>query len=159
MNTIIEAATWSFSAMNEQPWRYVVAHKGTPLFDAFFKLLAGGNQPWNTTAAALVLCVMQTTYSKTGSINVNALHDTGAANMLLTLQANSLGIYTHLMEGFSKPGAHELLKLGNNMEPVVMIALGYPDVADKLPEPFKSRELAPRTRKPLDEVLVVVPEN
>lgn len=159
MNTIIEAATWSFSAMNEQPWRYVVAHRGTPLFEAFFNLLAGGNQPWNTTAAALVLSVMQTTYSKTGSTNINALHDTGAANMLLTLQANSLGIYTHLMEGFSKPGAQQLLQLGSDIEPVVMIALGYPDVADKLPEPFKSRELAPRTRKSLDEILLVVPEN
>lgn len=159
MNTIIEAATWSFSAMNEQPWRYVVAHKGTALFNAFLDLLNGGNRPWNENAAALVLSVQTTTYANNGSKNINALHDTGAANILLTLQANSMGIYTHLMEGFSKPHAKELLHLSEGMEPVVMIALGYPDAAEKLAEPFKARELSPRSRKGLSEILLNPPIN
>ena len=154
MNTIIEAATWSFSAMNEQPWRYVVAHKGTPLFNAFLDLLNGGNKPWNQNAAALVLSVQTTTYTNNGNQNINALHDIGAANILLTLQANSMGIYTHLMEGFAKPLAKELLQLGEGVEPVVMIALGYPDVAEKLAEPFKARELSSRSRKGLNEILL-----
>ena len=154
MNTIIEAATWSFSAMNEQPWRYVVAHKGTALFNAFLHLLNGGNKPWNENAAALVLSVQTTTYANNGNKNINALHDIGAANILLTLQANSMGIYTHLMEGFSKPHAKELLQLSEGMEPVVMIALGYPDGAEKLAEPFKARELSPRSRKGLSEILL-----
>lgn len=154
MNTIIEAASWSFSAMNEQPWRYVVAHKGTDLFNSFIELLNGGNKPWNKNAAALVLSIQTTTYTNNGNRNINALHDIGAANILLTLQANSMGIYTHLMEGFSKPHAKELLQLAEGMEPVVMIALGYPDAADKLEEPFKSRELSARSRKGLDEILL-----
>lgn len=159
MNTIIEAATWSFSAMNEQPWRYVVAHKGTALFNSFIELLNGGNKPWNKNAAALVLSIQTTTYANNGNKNINALHDTGAANILLTLQANSMGIYTHLMEGFSKTHAKELLHLGEGIEPVVMIALGYPDAAEKLEEPFKTRELSPRTRKGLDEILLLPPLN
>jgi hypothetical protein len=35
-----------------------------------------------------------------------------------------------------------------------MIALGYPDAAEKLEEPFKTRELSPRLRKGLSEILL-----
>lgn len=154
LNTILEAATWAFSAMNEQPWRYLVAQRGTPLFDKFIDALYPGNQPWNKQAAALVLSVQKTTYSANGTINGSALHDVGAANILLTLQANSMGIYTHVMGGFDKEKVSSLLQLNDENEPVVLIALGYPDIAEKLEEPFKSREKSPRTRKAVDEILL-----
>jgi nitroreductase len=153
INTILEAGSWAFSAINEQPWRYVVARRGTHLFNSFFNLLLAGNQPWNKNAAALVISISKKTFAN-ATINSSALHDVGAANMLLTLQANSMGIYTHVMGGFDKQKAIELLHLSDEMEPVVMIALGYPDHADKLEEPFKSREILPRTRKPLDEIIL-----
>ena len=66
-----------------------------------------------------------------------------------------MGVYTHLMEGFSKPQAKELLQFGEGMEPVVMIALGYPDTAEKLEEPYKAKELSTRSRKGLNEILLV----
>jgi nitroreductase len=153
LNSIMEAGTWAFSAINEQPWRYIIAHHGTALFNSFFDLLFAGNQPWNKNAAALVISISKKTFAN-DKINVSALHDVGAANMLLTLQANSMGIYTHVMGGFDKEKATALLNLSNDLEPVVMIALGYPDKADNLDEPFRTRETAPRTRKPLDEIIL-----
>ena len=33
MNRLLEAASWSFSANNMQPWRYVYAHRHSPCFD------------------------------------------------------------------------------------------------------------------------------
>ncbi len=154
LNTIVEAATWSFSAMNEQPWRYVVAQKGTPLFNSFLDILYPGNKPWNMKAGAFILSIKKAKYTANDKPNINALHDIGAANILLTLQANSMGIYTHVMEGFSKEDAKTLLGLDDDLEPVVMIALGYPDNAEKLEEPFKTRELTPRSRKGLNEILL-----
>jgi nitroreductase len=154
MNTILEAATWAFSSMNEQPWRYIVAHRGTPLFDIFLNSLYAGNQPWNKQAAALVLSVQKTKYSENGKINRVALHDIGAANILLTLQANSLGIYSHVMGGFDKEKLSSLLENEQDTEPVVLIALGYPDDAEKLDEPFRSREIMARSRKNLDEIIL-----
>lgn len=154
MNVILEAASWAFSAMNEQPWRYMVAHRDTPLFNTFFDSLYTGNQPWNIQAAALVLSIQKTTYSSNGYLNSSALHDIGAANILLTLQANSMGIYTHLMGGFDKGKLNGLLALQKDALPVVMIALGYPDEAEKLEEPFKGRETAPRVRKGLSEIIL-----
>ena len=159
INTIMEAATWSFSAMNEQPWRYIVAKRGTGLFQSFIELLYPGNKPWNINAAALVLSLRKTTYSGTGKANNIALHDIGSANILLTLQANSMGIYTHVIEGYSKEAAKELLALEEGLEPVVMIAIGYPDAAEKLEEPFKAREISPRSRKDLAEILLTPPLN
>jgi nitroreductase len=127
---------------------------GTDLFNSFLELLYPGNKPWNTKAAALVLSLKKTTYTGSDKININALHDIGAANILLTLQANSMGIYTHVIEGYSKDAAKELLALDQRLEPIVMIALGYPDAAEKLEEPFKARELSSRSRKGLTEILL-----
>lgn len=154
MHTILEAASWSFSSMNEQPWRYVMAFKGTPLFDKFFDALAPGNQPWNIKASVLVVSLAKTMLADGITQNGSALHDAGSANMLLTLQANSMGIYTHLLGGFDRQKITTLLQLEKDIVPVVMIALGYPDEAEKLDEPFRSRELAPRTRKPLSEIIL-----
>lgn len=154
MHTILEAGSWAFSAINEQPWRYVVAYRGTDLFNSLFEQLLTGNQPWNKNAAALVVSISKKNFAANAKENVSAQHDVGAANMLLTLQANSMGIYTHVMGGFKKEQTAALLELPADMEPVVVIALGYPDHADKLEEPFKTREVSPRTRKPLSEIIL-----
>jgi nitroreductase len=154
LHTIVEAATWAFSAMNEQTWRYMIAQKGTPLFDQFFDTLFPGNQPWNKQASALILSVAKTNMADGITPNVSAMHDVGAANMLLTLQANSMGIYTHLVGGFDRNKITALLQLEGDVVPVVMIALGSPADAEKLDEPFKTREKAPRSRKPINEIIM-----
>ena len=154
LHTILEAGSWAFSAINEQPWRYIVAYRGTDLFNSLFALLFPGNQPWNKNAAALVVSIRKNTFAGNDKLNGSALHDVGAANMLLTLQANSMGIYTHVMGGFDDEKTASLLQLAEDLEPVVMIALGYPDHADKLEEPFKTREISARTRKPLSEIIL-----
>jgi len=154
MNTIIEGASWAFSANNEQPWRYAVAYKGSPLFEKFFSLLSTGNQLWCNNAAALVLSLGKKTYTANGSLNTAMMHDVGAANMLLTLQANSHGIYTHVLGGYDAAKAVELFDLGDDLVPVYMIALGYLTDAEKLAEPFRTRELTPRARKTVNEIRV-----
>jgi hypothetical protein len=37
---------------------------------------------------------------------------------------------------------------------MAVIALGYLDSAEKLPEPYKTRELSPRVRKPINEIIL-----
>jgi nitroreductase len=154
MDTLIEAATWAFSASNEQPWRYVIGHKGTALFDQLWGFLDPGNQIWCKNAAVLMVTAIETTLAKNGTLNTWAMHDLGAANFALTLQANSMGIFTHPMAGFDRKRAKEELALPTTVEPVAMMALGYRDAPEKLPEPFLTRELAPRKRKPIEEVII-----
>ncbi|MBK9452857.1 MAG: nitroreductase family protein [Bacteroidetes bacterium] len=153
VETILEAATWAFSAANEQPWRYIYAHHGTPLFDTLTGLLMPGNQIWAKNAAVLMVSMIQT-HNAAGKPNTWAMHDLGAANFALMLQANALGIYGHVMGGFDQLRTVTELELPEGIAPVAMIALGYLDAAEKLPEPFLTRELAPRTRKPVSEIVL-----
>jgi nitroreductase len=71
----------------------------------------------------------------------------------MVLQALSMGIYAHLMAGFSKQAALEVTGIDADVwEPVAAIALGYPGQADALDEPYLSWEKAPRTRKSIEEI-------
>lgn len=153
IDTILEAGTWAFSAFNEQPWRYIVAHRGSDLFQQLWGLLAPGNQLWCDKAAVLLLSLVET-HTATGKPNPWGMHDLGAANFALTLQANAMGIYTHVMAGYDKARAVTELELPETVDSVAMIALGYLDDPEKLAEPFKTREVTPRTRKSVGEVVL-----
>jgi len=155
LETIFEAAGWAFSAMNYQPWRYIYAHrKDETNFKRMTDCLAGGNKPWAKDASVMIMALAKKNYDN-GTPNASALHDIGAANATLILQALSMDIYGHLMGGYDKEKAIELFKIDTNeYEPVVFIALGYLDSPEKLIEPFKTREVTPRTRKPLADYIV-----
>ena len=51
--TALEAARWSPSANNSQPWRFIVARRGTALHAQVVNALMGFNQTWAGNAAAL----------------------------------------------------------------------------------------------------------
>ena len=151
VETILEAASWAPSANNSQPWRYIYGIKGTPGFETLAATLMPGNQPWAKHAAALIAVVGIKELPDLEQKNHYYAHDTGMANSFLLLQATSMGISGHVMAGIHKAQLAAALALPTNEEPLVMIALGYTDDAEKLEEPYKTRELTPRTRKPLSE--------
>lgn len=153
--TIIEAGTWAFSAMNEQPWQVIAAHKGTETYDKILSTLMPGNTPWAQHAAAFILSITRTTLSKDDTtLNGTAEHDLGAFNATMAIQATSMGILTHPMGGFDRAKAKEIFNLTDTQKPMAVIALGYIDSAEKLPEPYKTRELSPRVRKPINEIIL-----
>ncbi|MBP7514644.1 MAG: nitroreductase family protein [Flavobacteriales bacterium] len=148
--TLFEAAAWAPSAMNEQPWRYRYALRGTEAFDRFCNLLNTGNQPWAKNAAALVVCSVKTTLERNGQPNHSRLHDLGLANAQLLMQATSMGIFGHLMGGFDHGGAQQELGLDPAKEDLFCIlALGRLTSPETLEEPFRTRELTERSRRPL----------
>ncbi len=154
LETIFEAASWSFSAMNYQPWRYIYAHKKDETnFQKMVECLNGGNKPWAKDASVMIMALAKKYYDN-GTPNSAALHDLGAANTTLILQATSMDIYGHLMGGFDKEKAVKIFNIDTKeYEPVVFISLGYLDTPEKLEEPFRTRELTPRTRKSISEFI------
>ncbi len=152
LHAILEAASWAFSANNAQPWEYIYAHReDAEAFNKLHSCLMGGNQPW-TKNAAVLMAVFSHKKLENGHENKAAKHDVGSANATLMLQATSMNIYGHVMGGYDAAKAIEVLNIDTEkLEPVVFIALGYLDAAEKLEEPFLSRELTPRTRKPLSD--------
>ncbi len=154
LEAILEAASWAPSAMNEQPWRFVVAKRSDKTsFDSLFSFLLPGNAAWAHAAGALILVLGQARYVYKDRPNVNVLHDCGMATMNLLLQATSMDIYGHVMEGFDKERVKETFGLGDGLVPVTMIALGFLDAPEKLEEPYRTRELTGRIRKPLNEIV------
>jgi nitroreductase len=151
VKNLLEAARWAASANNEQPWRYTFAIKGTPGFEQLWNCLAPGNQPWTKDAAVLLVAMKRNTFQKNGKPNPWAEHDLGLANAQLLLQAAHRDIYGHMMAGFDKDKVNDLLSLDETVEPVCMMALGYLGEAEALEEPYKTRELTPRTRLPIEE--------
>lgn len=150
--TLLEAASWASSSVNEQPWNYVYSFKNTVGFEKMWDLLSTGNKPWVKNASVLVMCIANKTFSRNGEFNRHYMHDVGMANANLLTQATSMGIYCHILGGFDKVTADHAFSIPEDKELVCFIALGYLGDGEKLEEPFKTREITPRNRKPLNEI-------
>ena len=150
LHTLFAAASWASSSMNEQPWRFVYAIKGTELFDDMVSTLMPGNALWASNAPILIAVFAKNTFDD-GNVNIHAWHDVGAACTTLLLQGAELGIYGHQMGGFDRAKAKHVFQYPESLDIVSIVALGYLGEPDQLEEPFKSRELTPRTRKTVRE--------
>ncbi len=154
LNTILEATSWSFSANNEQPWRYIVAKRGTETFQNISELFTPGNKTWAPNAAALMISIIKTTFERDNSVNKAAMHDVGAANAHLALEARAHNVFTHFIGGFDKNKTKEVFNLPEGFEPIACIALGYLGSPEQLNEILKTREEQPRERRPLSEFVL-----
>lgn len=149
LETLSEAASWAASSMNEQPWKYIIAKRGSEAFNKMVTALMQGNQSWAKNASHLVISLAKKHFDRNGKVNRHAMHDVGAANTTMLLQAKELDIYGHMMGGFVSSKAEELFDVdADKWEIACFIALGYKGEATQLDEPLRARELAERTRKP-----------
>jgi nitroreductase len=110
------------------------------------------NQSWAAKAPVLMLALAELNFVHNGKPNRHAAHDVGLALGNLLNQATILGLQAHLMAGFSGNTARELFAVPDTHDPVTMLALGYPGDPESLPDTLREKELAPRTRKSLDEI-------
>ena len=154
--TVLEAARWSPSSYNSQPWRFVFARRDTPEFETFLNLLVPGNRAWCKDASALVFIASSTTMRIPGKDEPvpSRTHsfDTGASWMALSLQANRMGLHTHGMIGLDYEGAARTLKLPEGFHLEIAFAIGKRAEAGKLSESLRKRE-TPSDRRPLGEVV------
>jgi nitroreductase len=152
---LLEAARWAPSASNTQPWRFAVALRGSAEHAAVLDALAPGNRIWAHAASALVVAAAETV-APDGSARPWALYDTGQAVAHLSVQAEHEGLAVHQMGGFDREQLRSVLAAPDSVEPLVVLAIGRRGDTAALPEPLADRETAPRTRLPLDELLVPV---
>ncbi|MCG8417419.1 MAG: nitroreductase family protein [Proteobacteria bacterium] len=148
VRTLLEAARWAPSCFNEQPWRYLVAgREQKDAFDTMLGCLAEMNQQWAKNAAVLMISVAATQFARNGKPNRHAFHDVGLASAQLTLQATAMDLAVHQMAGFDRDRARQVYAIPDEYEPVAALAIGYPGEPAALPETFRERELAKRSRK------------
>ncbi|MDN4613092.1 nitroreductase family protein [Leifsonia sp. F6_8S_P_1B] len=154
LHAALEAARWSPSANNTQPWRFIVARRGGSAFDTIAENLAGFNKAWAGSASVLIVAVAEPTDAERNE-RPWAEYDLGQAVAHLSVQAHHDGLHTHQMGGFDREGLRHAFDLDDRLVPVSVIALGTLGDPEGLPEVLRERELAPRTRRPLDETVLV----
>jgi len=153
LDALLEAARWAPSASNQQPRRFVVARRGTADFDTLVGALVGFNAAWADKASALIVGIAETSTVE-GEVRPFARYDLGQAIAHLTVQAHAEGFHTHQMAGVDFDVVRAAFELTDNLEPVTVTAVGVVDEADKLAEALAEREVAERTRLPLDELVL-----
>lgn len=152
-NLLFEAAKWAPSSMNEQPWKYYYSLKeDAEKFKLCLSCLTPGNKIWAKNASMLILSVAKKEYDYKRRKNRHAMHDTGAANVLLCLQANDMGYQAHQMGGFNSDKTYETFGIeSDKYELVSFIAVGKPGDPSILPVDLQDSETKPRIRKDLKD--------
>ncbi len=145
--SMLEAARWSASAFNEQPWRFILATKDQP--EAYAKAhgcLAEANQAWVQQAPVLILTATRTTFSRNDNPNRVHQHDLGLAVQNMIVQATSMDLFVHQMAGVDLAKVRSEYNLPDGFEPQTAIAIGYGVNSGDLPEDIRAKEQAPRSR-------------
>lgn len=149
--TLLEAARWAPSTYNEQEWRYLYAHRDSDHWDDFYSLLVDANQAWCDNAGILLLIASGTKMSRDDSPNPVHSFDAGASFENLALQGAAMRLVVHAMAGFDHEQARKKLRIPDDFEPEVMVAIGRPGKPDDLPAKLRDME-KPSSRKPLEEI-------
>ncbi len=150
LTRMVEAARWSPSCFNAQPWCIFTSTEAT--FNAFLALLVEGNQGWAQEAGVLGFIVSENNFEHNGKPNTYAQFDCGAAWMAMTLQARIEGLYTHGMGGIHADKAADYLKIDVESQSVVMgFAIGKLAELEQLSEAQQKAE-TPNSRKPLTDI-------
>ena len=152
--SILEAARWSASSANLQPWRFIVApRENREEFDKVLSVLKEGNVTWAQHAAVLMLAAAHR-YPKPDFYHRHASHDLGLAVSQMVMQALDYDIYAHQMAGILPEKAREVYAIPDEFEPLTAIALGYrADNLEHLDERQRGREAAPRQRHALSDLV------
>lgn len=148
---LLEAARWSASANNVQPWRFLVGRRGDETYKAVHDALIGFNQTWAGNASVLIAAVAAE-QRPDGTPSATAQYDTGLAVAQLTVQAHAEGLHAHQMGGFLPDRITAAFGIPEGFRPLAVIAVGAVAEAAALPdEKLRARETADRVRRPLTE--------
>ncbi|MFT4614492.1 MAG: nitroreductase [Bacteroidia bacterium] len=150
LTRVFEAARWSPSCFNEQPWRFYTSTENTQA--QFLSLLVEANQGWAQTAPVIGFLVGQKVFARNGKPNASCELDCGAAWMAMSLQARAEGLYTHGMAGIKYEEAATYLGLNTETQAVLMgFVIGRKGSLEALPEALREGE-TPSPRVALDEI-------
>ena len=153
---LMEAARWTPSAGNSQPWAFIVGLRGDDTHAAIVKTLSRGNTPWAPLASALLVSLHQVGHEDDATFIYSdyAAHDLGQAAAHLTVQAQAMGLFVHQFAGFDHDAATVAFDVPPHWKVTTGIAIGRHLDADRLAEAdqlLREYDVRVRDRKPLEE--------
>jgi nitroreductase len=130
----LEAARLAPSAVNMQPWKFIVVDDKEirgKLFKAAFRGIFSFNQ-WAAVVPVFVVVVIDRKGLISSLLGImqdtlRSLLDIGIATEHFVLQAEELGLGTCWMGGLDEKRVKKTLKIPGNKKVAAIIALGYPD--------------------------------
>lgn len=136
---ILEAGSLAPSACNNQPRVFIVIRKE----ETKKELFSAYERKWFTDAPVILAlcCDLSQSWKRADGKNFGDV-DVAIAMDHITLAATEAGLGTCWIANFKAPEARRVLRLPENIEPVVFTPLGYP--ASQPPE---------KKRKRLDEIV------
>ncbi len=148
---MLEAARWSPSCANRQPWRFVVLEKGDPSRAGAEEALDPGNA-WAKRAPVLVVAGAEIPAASVVEGREYALLDAGLALMSLLYRGADQGLLVHPMAGWKEAPLRAAAGLPESVRPMAVVAVGYPGKAQDLDEATRKKDEKPRTRRAPGEI-------
>ncbi len=141
IDLVLEAGRVAPSAKNIQPCHFVVVRDTLNEFAGVY------HREWLRSApAAIVVCGDHDQSWKKGNGKDHCDIDIAIATDHMTLMATSLGLATCWICNFDAGKCSRFLKLPGNMEPIVILPLGYP-------QDSKDPERHEKERKPIEKII------
>lgn len=153
---LLEAARWSPSAGNSQPWAFLVARRGDSAHARLVATLSRGNTSWVPRASAVLVSLHRIGDDEDPSLTFSdyAAYDLGQAVAHLSIQAESMGLSTHQFAGFDHDAVAEAFAVPPAFRVTTGIAIGRhadPGSGDFSAD-LLEREERPRVRKDVAEL-------
>ncbi|MCZ4500410.1 MAG: tdsD [Marmoricola sp.] len=153
--SLLEAARWSPSAGNSQPWAFLTTLRGDEGHRQLVASLSRGNTGWVPSASAVLVSLHRVGDDEDPSLTFSdyAAYDLGQAVALLTVQAQAMGLHVHQFAGFDHDAVTAAFGVPSAWKVTTGIAVGRYDASlvASLDEGLRERESAPRVRKEFDE--------
>lgn len=152
---LLEAARWSPSAGNSQPWAFLVARRGDAAHEVLVGTLSRGNRSWVPQASVVLVSLHRIGDDEDPALTFSdyAAYDLGQAVAHLSVQAQAMGLAVHQFAGFDHDAVAEVFDVPPAWKVTTGIAIGlhaHPD--DIEPDPaLLEREQRPRVRKEIEE--------
>ncbi len=148
---MLDAARWSPSCANRQPWRFVVVGKEAAARPALEAALDAGNA-WARRAPVLIAGGARKADGATVESRDYHLFDAGLATMSLLYRGADQGLLVHPMAGWKEEAVRTALSLPADFVPIVVVAAGYPGSPEQLDEEARAKDRRPRQRRELGEI-------
>jgi nitroreductase len=137
LEKLLDAARWAPTASNQQRWRFVVVT--SPSVKQLIRKFAPGI--FHMPGAFIVICVEKPPDAGLWD-EATYLADCSVAAQNIMLAAHEMGIGSCPALSYAKVAIAEILNLPQDVEPLLVITLGYPAEAPEPPPRLELKQIA-----------------
>jgi nitroreductase len=146
IQSILEAARWAPSSMNQQPWRFIVGIQPDETFHKILETLVSLNQLWAKSVPVLIATFGRKFMNNSEKNNLSYQYDVGQAVAHLSIEAMNQGLYVHQMSDFEPKQMVDAFDVPFEYKPLTVVAVGYMGDVDKLHPRMQADEKKRRER-------------